>query len=324
MTMKNTISSLLFITALALNGTAQNTTSFSILKKFPVAGNGSWDYIAIGPGNNRLYVAHDTRVNIIDQSTGDSIGVINTVAGVHGIAFARYLGKGYITNGKSNNISIFDIRSNEVAVQVPTGQNPGAIIYEAFTKMIITCNSGSNNLSVIDPALEKVIATIPVGGKPNTAVSNAQGKLFVTIEDKNEVVVVDIKTGNVERRWPLTTSTNPTGLAFNFRTNRLFVGCNKSLVVMDVTNGKIITRIPIGEGCDGIGFDSGSKNIFASCSDGTLSIVHEDSPFKFTVIAHLPTQKGARTLAVDEVYHAVYLPVGERAGGLQVLMVGPK
>jgi len=337
--MKKIVSHLFLFAATitAMNVAAQNKSSFAIIKTFHIGGTGGWDYIALGPGNNRLYVSHATQVNVLDQSTGDSVGVIANTTGVHGIAFARYLGKGYTSNGRLNNVSVFDLRTNQVTAQIPTGQNPDAILYEAFTKTIITCNGASSDLTVIDPATEKVIATIPVGGKPETAVSNAKGKLFVNIEDKNEVVVVDIKGGKVERRWSIAPAEGPTGLAFDFRTNRLFIGCDKFLVVMDATNGKIITKIPIGDGCDGVGFDATSKNIFASCGEGTLAIIHEDSPMKFSVVAQLPTKKGARTLVVDEVYHAVYLPTAEYGspvagqrrppvvpGTFEVLVVGPQ
>lgn len=295
----------------AVTATAQTGSAFKVSKTFKIGGSGGWDYIAIGPGNNRLYVSHGTQVNIIDQSTGDSIGVILNTNGVHGIAFSRGLGKGYTSNGRSNNVSVFDLKSNEVLSQIQTGENPDAIMYDGFSKMIITCNGRSNDLTVIDPATEKVVATIPVGGKPETAVPSGDGKLFVNIEDKNEVVVIDIKTYTVTRRWSLAPAEGPTGLAFDFRTNRLFIGCEKLLVVMDATNGKIVTKIPIGEGCDGVAFDSISKNIFASCGEGELAIIHEDAANKFTAVSHVATKKGARTLAVDEVYHAVYLPVAD-------------
>ncbi|MES1226484.1 MAG: YncE family protein, partial [Bacteroidota bacterium] len=170
---------------------AQKTGSYHVAATFHIASSGGWDYIAAGPGNNRLYVSHGSQVNILDETTGDSIGVIPNTGGVHGIAFVPALGKGYTSNGRLNNITVFDLTTNQVLGQLPTGQNPDAIMYDPYSKMIITCNGRSNDLTIIDPTTEKTVATIAVGGKPETAVSDAAGKLYVNIEDKNEIVVVD-------------------------------------------------------------------------------------------------------------------------------------
>lgn len=301
----------LFLLFSAFDSFAQSSGTYHIAANYHIASAGGWDYIAVGPGNNRLYVSHGTQVNILDETTGDSIGVIPNTTGVHGIAFVPALGKGYTSNGRLNNISVFDLKTNAVLGQVPTGQNPDAIMYDDFSKMLITCNGRSNDLSIIDPATEKTVATIAVGGNPETAVSDGVGKLYVNIEDKNEIVVVDLKTNTAAAHWPLAPGEGPTGLAIDLKTKRLFSACDKVMVVLDLTNGKIVTPVPISDGCDGIAFDSGLKNIFASCGEGKLTIIHEDDANKYTVMVNLPTKKSARTITVNEALHTVYLPAAD-------------
>src|SRR5258706_6066175 len=192
---------------------------FNILNTFHIQSAGGWDYIATGPGNNRLYVSHGTQVNILDKTTGDSIGVIENTTGVHGIAFDKSQNKGFTSNGRLNNVTVFDLTTNAVITQIPTGANPDAIMYEPFTKKIITCNGRGKNLSFIDPVSNKLLDSIDVGGKPETAVSNGAGKFYVNIEDKNEIVEVDLKAMKVEAHCPLAPAEEPTSLAFDKITN---------------------------------------------------------------------------------------------------------
>ena len=223
--------------------TAQNASGYHVAKTYHIASPGGWDYIAVGPGNNRLYVSHSTQVNILDEKTGDSVGVIANTGGVHGIAFVPSLNKGYTSNGRLNNITVFDLKTNQVLGQIATGQNPDAIMYDAYSKTIITCNGRSKDLTIIDPVTEKTIATIAVGGTPETAVSDGDGKVYVNIEDKNEIAVINIKSNTVENHWPLAPAEGPTGLAIDTETKRLFAGCDKLLVVLDITSGKVIEKL---------------------------------------------------------------------------------
>ena len=292
---------------------AQSVNNFHVLKTFHIASAGRWDYIAVGPGNNRLYVSHGTQVNILNETTGDSIGVIENTQGVHGIAFDKEDNKGFTSNGRSNTVSKFDLVTNKVLAEIPTGNDPDAILYDAYSKKIITCNGHSNNLSVIDPLQNKVIATIPLAGNPETAVADDQGKLYVNIENKNEIAVINTKTFAVENYWLLAPGEGPTGLAIDKNTNRLFAGCSetKSLVILDALNGKLIDTLPIGQHCDGVVFDSNTKYIFASNGDGTLTVIHENSAVDFKVLENAVTKKGARTSAIDETTHLIYLPTAD-------------
>lgn len=290
----------------------QAGTAFHILKTFHIAGAGGWDYLAVGPGNNSLYVSHGTRVNILDKTTGDSTGIIENTPGVHGIAFDIALNKGFVSSGRSNNVTVFDLKTNAVLTQIPTGLNPDAIMYEPIIKKIITCNGRSNNLSIIDPVENKLLDSIYVGGKPETAVSNEAGLLYVNIEDKNEIVVVDLKSFKVKAHWPLAPAEEPTGLAIDRQTHRLFAGCgNKFLAIVNTDDGKLIKTLPIGDGCDGVAFDAATKNIFTSNGDGSLSIFHEKNANEFEILTTVTTKRGARTIVADQQTHWIYLPTAE-------------
>ncbi len=288
--------------------TAQGS-GFRLTKTYKIASGGGWDYIAVAYG--RIYASHGTQVNILDQKTGDSVGFIPNTTGVHGIAFDKSTGKGYTSNGRLNTITVFDVKTSQSLKQIAVGQNPDAIMYEPFSKKIITCNGRSQDLSIVDPLTEQVVATVPVGGKPETAVSDGEGKVFVNIEDKNQIAVVNMSTNKVENTWSLSPGDGPTGLAIDVKTKRLFVGCDKLLMVMDATNGKIVAQLAIGDGCDGVAFDNGLKYIFASCGEGKLSIIQELSASDFKVIDNPPTKRSARTLTIDEQTHEVFLPAAD-------------
>jgi DNA-binding beta-propeller fold protein YncE len=307
---------------------------YAVAKTFKIGSPGGWDYIAVGP-HGKLYVSHGTQVNILDAKTGDSAGVIPNTTGVHGIAFDESARKGYTSNGRLNNVTVFDLKTFAVLGQIATGQNPDAIMYDPYSKTIITCNGRSHDLTVIDAAKGAVVATIPLDGKPETAVSDNMGKIYVNIEDKNKITVVDIRSNKTIADWPLG-GESPTGLAIDTKTKRLFAGCDKQLVVMDATTGTVVTKLPIGNGCDGVGFDEREGLVFASCGEGTLSIIRELDAASFRTLENVPTRRSARTIAVDSRTHAVYLPfadtepaaAGERPkvipGTFGVLVVSPK
>jgi YVTN family beta-propeller protein len=290
---------------------AQKTSGYKLTNTFHIASAGGWDYIAVDESSNRLYVSHGTQVNILDKSTGDSLGVIANTTGVHGIAFIHSLGKGYTSNGRLNTVTVFDLKTASVLSSISTGENPDAIMYDEFSKKIITCNGRSKDLSIIDPITEKVVATIPVGGKPETAVSDNMGKLYVNSEDKNEIVVVDMLKYTVLNHWSLLPGEEPTGLVIDLKTKRIFATCNKLLVAMDATNGKIIGQIPIGEGCDGAAFDPSTNMIFTSNGSGTVTVVKELSANNFSVLETITTKKSARTITIDSKTHTLYLPAAD-------------
>jgi DNA-binding beta-propeller fold protein YncE len=317
---------------------AQNKIGYKVTKTFHIPSPGGWDYIAVN--DNKVYVSHSTQVNILDENTGDSVGVILNTNGVHGIAFDNELGHGFTSNGRLNNVSVFDLKTNAVIIQIPTGANPDAIMYEPFTKKIITNNGRSKNLSIIDPATNKLVDSVALDGKPEEAVSDRKGKLFVNLEDKSEIAVVDLKTFKVIARWPLAPGEGPSGLAIDTKTNRLFSTCSDSklLIVMDATNGKVVAKLPMGEGVDGAAFDENKNIIFAPDGrSGTITAYKETSANEFEKLGTITTKVGARTITIDKKTGALFLPTAEfepvgvqntherpkmKAGTFQVLEVG--
>ena len=290
---------------------AQPSKSIHLKNTFYIQSTGWWDYLEIGPTNDRLYVSHGNQVNILNKITGDSLGVIENTKGVHGIAFDVANNEGFTSNGSLNNVTVFNIATNKIITQIPTGQNPDAIFYEPFSKKIITCNGRSKNLTIIDAIQNKVVDSVYIGGKPETAVSDGKGKIYVNLEDKNEIVQIDAKTFKVLDRWSIAPGVGPTGLAFDIKTNRLFAGCEKLLMVLDAVTGKVIDKIKIGDGCDGVVFDEATKNIYTSNGEGTLSVIHEENANKYVFVKNVVTKKSARTLILDKKSHLIYLPAAE-------------
>jgi len=305
------LSAITLIACFLTIGGLKAQSGYTLTKTFHITSSGGWDYINVNPKSNKVYVSHGTQVNILDKTTGDSLGFIPNTTGVHGIAFINDLGKGYTSNGRINTVTVFDLASNKVLSQIPAGQNPDAIFYEPFSKKIITCNGRSNDLSVIDPVSEKVVATIAVGGKPETAVSDGAGKVFVNIEDKNEIVAIDIVKNEVIAHWSILPGESPTGLEIDAKTKRLFAGCEKQLVVLDAENGKVVATLPIGDGCDGVAFDNTTKQVYTSNGTGTITVIKELSKDKFSVVENVVSKRGARTICIDESTHTLYLPTAD-------------
>jgi YVTN family beta-propeller protein len=309
--MKHTLRSFAAIMAIAGMQQIHAQSGYHLTQTFHIASNGGWDYVFVDDHSNKLYLSHTTQVNILDKNTGDSLGVVPNTTGVHGIAVVHALNKGYTSNGRSNNVTVFDLTTNKTLTQISTGENPDAIMYEEYSKKIITCNGRSKDLSIIDPATDKVVATISVGGKLETAVSDNAGKLFVNVEDKNEIAVIDLNKKEVIAHWSIAPADGPTGLAIDVKMKRLFAGCDKQLVVVDAENGKVVTTLPIGEGCDGVAYDAHRKLVFTSNGSGTMTVIQAVSKNEFKVIENVVTKRSARTIAVDESTHKVYLPAAD-------------
>jgi YVTN family beta-propeller protein len=308
--MKPYIYSLLALSLLTAAADAQ-TGGYHLVNTIHIASPGGWDYPASDPGSNKLYLSHSSQVNIVDRTTGDSVGVIAGTTGVHGIAFANAFGKGYTSNGRTNNVTVFDLKTHAILGQVTTGKNPDWIMYDAFSKKIITSDHSAGSLTVIDPATDKVIATILVPGTLETIASDGAGKLFVNVEDKNEIVAVDIIKNEVIGHWSLGSAEGPTGLAIDTKTKRLFATCDKIMVAMDCTNGKIVAQVPIGAGCDGAAFDPATKTVFTSNGEGTMTVISEVGANDYKVLETVKTKKGARTITIDEKTHRLYLPTAD-------------
>lgn len=291
---------------------AQAKTGIHLLSSHKVSGDEGWDYLLADHAQNKLYIAHGTQVNISNETTGDSIGIVKNTPGVHGIALVSALKKGYTSNGKSGECTVFDLQTNAVLRKIKVGENPDAIFYDEFSKNIFVFNGHSLNVSVIDPVKDQVIATLALGGKPETGVSDGKGKVYVNIEDKNEVVCMDASNLKVIKRFKLAGGEEPSGLAIDRLTSRLFVGCsNKVLIVLDANTGKQVTTLPIGEGSDGVVFDPQLKFVYSANGEGTLTVIKEFNANKFQVLENVKTKKGARTIALDEINHHIFLPTAD-------------
>jgi len=288
-------------------------SGYHLHKTIAVGGDGGWDYLAFDSAARRLYITRATRVIVLDPDTGKVVGEIPNLSGVHGVALAPDLGRGFISEGRSDGVTVFDPQSLKVLSQLKsTGQNPDAILYDPPSHRVFAFNGRSASATVFDAASGKVAATIPLGGRPEFAASDGRGWVFVNIEDKNEVVEIDAAKLAVARRWPLPGCDEPSGLAIDAAHQRLIVGCgNETALIVDSASGRVAAKLPIGKGVDATGFDAGSGLGYASCGDGTLTILREEAPDKWTVAAKVATRQGARTMAVDEKTHEVYLATAD-------------
>jgi YVTN family beta-propeller protein len=288
------------------------TSGYHLVKTIPVAGNEGWDYVAVDSDARRVYVSHSSHVVVLDADTYAEVGSIPDTQGVHGIAIVPELGRGFISNGRANTVTIFDTKTLKTLSTVKAGTNPDAIIFDAGIKRVFTMNGASKDTTAINAADGSVAGTLALGGKPEFAVADGNGSIFVNIEDKSELVRFDPQNLKILNRWPLAPCKEPSGMAADLKTRRLFLGCdNKMMAVINADTGKVVATPAIGEGVDANAFDPGTSLAFASNGEGTLTVVHEDSPDKFTVVENVPTKKSARTMALDLKTHNIFLPAAE-------------
>lgn len=291
---------------------AADSSSYHLLKKYRLGGEGGWDYLTLDGGARRLYIARATRVMVVDADTGKQVGEISNTPGVHGVALAPELGRGFTSNGRESTVSIFDLKDLRILGQVKTGDTPDAILYDPASRRVFTFNARGHDATAIESADGKLAGNVPLGGKPEFAVADGKGRIYVNIEDKSEVAVLDSRKLAVLNRWPLAPCEEPTGLAMDTQHRRLFAGCrNKLLAVVDADTGRVITTLPIGAGVDATAFDPQTALAFSSNGSGTLTVVHQDSPDKYTVAQDAETARGARTMALDPKSHQVFLVTAE-------------
>lgn len=281
-----------------------------VVTAFPVGGDGGWDYLVVDAASRRVFVSRGTHVAVVDADSGKVVGDIPGTEGVHGIALAPELKKGFTSNGRAGTVTVFDLGSLAVTATIKvTGENPDAILYEPVSKRVFTFNGRGKNVTAIDAASGAIAGTLAVGGKPEFAVSDGSGVVYVNIEDTAEVVAFDAKSLAVKGRWPLAPCQDPTGLSIDPKSNRLFAGCgNRLLAVLSAKDGKLLGTAPIGDGCDGTAFDPATGFVYAANGEGTVTVLRETSPGTYAVVETVPTRKSARTLALDPKTHRVLLP----------------
>jgi len=297
----------LFLALLATFAIAADP-GYHVIKTYKLGGEGGWDYLSLDSSSRRLYISRATHVIVIDADSGKPVGDIPDTPGVHGIALAPELGRGFVSNGREGTVTIFDIQTLKLITKVKVGNNPDAILYDPATKRVFTFNGRSQDSTAIDAAKGTVRGTIKLEGKPEFAVSDGKGGIFVNIEDKSQLDAIDPNKLEVKSRWPLAPCQEPSGLAMDRKNRRLVAGCdNKMMAVVDADSGKVLATPAIGDGVDATAFDESTGLAFASCGEGVLTVVREESPNKFSVAENVKTQEGARTLALDDKTHEVFV-----------------
>jgi YVTN family beta-propeller protein len=282
-------------------------------KDIPIGTEGGWDYASVDSEGHRLFVSHATQVVVIDTSTDKVAGTIADTPGVHGIAVAHDLGKAFVSNGRENKVSIVDLKTLATTSKVATGENPDAIMYEPSKQEVYAFNGRGKSATVIDAKSGNVVTTIPLDGKPEFAQADPKaGRVFVNLEDKNAIAVIDIASHTVKATWPIAPGEEASGMAFDAANHRLFIGCsNKLMLMVDSTNGKVVASVPIESGVDANSFDPQTKLAFSSNGEGTITVAHEDSPTKLTVVQTIKTQRGVRTMTIDPSTHRIYAAAAE-------------
>jgi hypothetical protein len=312
MRIRSLSAALVLFVALFSSAPAQSE-SYALWKRVKVGGEGGWDYLEVDPDARRFYVTRSTRVMVFDADTLAQVGEIPDTQGVHGVALAPDLGRGFTSNGRANTVTAFDLKSlQRIADWKVSGENPDAIAYDAPTHRVFTFNGRSSNATSLDARSGNVVATIPLGGRPEFAVSDGAGRVYVNIEDKSEVAAIDPAKSTVVARWPLAPCEEPSGMAIDRKSKILFIGCsNRLLGIVDASTGKVVGTLPIGDGVDANKFDPGTGLAFSSNGEGTLTVIGKNVRGEYAVLQNVTTQRGARTMAIDEKTHRAYLVTAE-------------
>ena len=291
----------------------QGASNYRVVGRYPVPGDGGFDYVTLDSSARRLYLSHATQVDVLDADTGKVVGTIPDTPGIHGVALAPAFKHGFTSNGRENKVSMFDPSTLQLIKKIDVGKGPDGIYYDPGSKRVFTNNHGSHDVTAIDAASGEVVGTVKVGGDGEQAIIGADGLIYVNSEDTAEVVVFDPKSLEVKKRFPIGVAKVPTGLAYDAKTKRLFIGCRNEpkMVVMDAATGKVINSFPIGANVDYAGFDPGAGLIFFSCGDGTLSIYREKSADAYEDAGAVKTQPSAKTMAFDTKTKKIFLPAAE-------------
>jgi YVTN family beta-propeller protein len=301
---------------------ASAAAGYHLLRTIPVGGTGGWDYLTVDEPGQRLFVSHETQVEVIDLALNSVSGKIPDTPGVHGIALAQEEGRGFISNGQTSTVTIFDLKTLAAISQAPAGKKPDAIVYDSSTHRVFAMNGGSNSSTVIDAASGKVLGTIALGGGPEFAAADGSGNVFVNLEDQSEVLRIDARRLTVKNRWPLAPCERPSSMAIDRVNHRLFIGCrSKVMAVVNSDTGTVIVTLPIGDHVDASAFDPATGLIFNSTGEGSVDVFHQDAPDKYSAVQRIPTHAGSKTMALDSKTHELLVPSIE-SGKFQILLFG--
>ena len=311
----------IFVIMSSLAGLAQGAPGYKVVNTWKLGGNGGWDYLTVDSDGRRIFIARSDRVMVVDEDSGKLIAEIPNTPGVHGVALTPEFGRGFISDGGEDMVTIFDLKSLKPLNKIKVGTRPDAIVYDPFTKRVFTFNASSKDTTAIDAAKGEVVGKIDLGGKPEFSASDGKGTMFVNVEDTSELVAFDPQKLVVKSRWKMAGCEEPTGLAIDRKTRRLFAGCGggKKMAIVDADSGKVIAMPDIGEGCDATAFDEDLKLAFASAGDGTITVIREDSPDKFSVAETVKTQDHARTMALDPKTHELFTVTASVLPGRKVV-----
>jgi DNA-binding beta-propeller fold protein YncE len=286
----------------------QSSSSYRVTHTYTLGGDGSWDYVVPDPPNHRLFIARQNRVMVVDEDSGTLLGEVSGIQGAHGTALANGTGHGFATSGNDQSVVMFDLKTFKVLGKIPAAEDADAIIYDPASNRVFTLNGDAHSSTVIDPRAGTLITNIPLGGKPEYGASAGDGKVYANLTDTSEVVEIDAKTATVARRWSTAPCKQPVAMALDTAHHRLFSGCRSGVMaVSDYQAGKVVATVPIGTGVDGAGFDAASGNAFASNADGTLTVIHQDSPDQYHVVDTVQTPPGSRNMGLDPTNHHVYI-----------------
>ena len=299
---------LVFILALLPLLFGQQPSTYRVTHTYTLGGEGRWDYVVPDPPNHRLFIARENRVMVVDEDHGTLLGEVTGVQGAHGTAVAGATGHGFATEGNGRSVVMFDLKTFQTLGRIPAAEDADAIVYDSVSNRVFTLNGDAHSSTAIDPQAGTLITNIPLGGKPEYGASAGDGKVYGNLTDTSEVVEIDAKTATVARRWSTAPCKQPVSMALDTARHRLFSGCRSGVMaISDYQAGKVVATVPIGTGVDGAGYDAASGDAFASNADGTLTVIHQDSPDQYHVAESVPTPQGSRNMGLDPTNHRVYL-----------------
>lgn len=311
---------LLSLAACAYFAAVAGPSGYRAVNQVALPGGGGWDYLTVDAAARRVYISHGTEVEVLDADTQKSVGTIGDTPGVHGIALAPELGRGFISAGKADSVVVFDLKTLQVLSHVSTGKKPDAIIFDPATNRIFAMNGGSDSTTAIKASNGSVDGTIALGGGPEFSVADGKGSVWINLEDQSQLIRVDSKSLRIADRWPVAPCASPSSMAFDAENRRIFIGCrNHLMAVVDPDSGKIIATYPIGDHVDASAFDPETKLVFNSLGEGSIAIFRQDSPDKYTALANIPTAAGSKTMALDAKTHRLFVP-SLRSGQFTILV----